>query len=298
MLLLGADTGKESRFPWVTCGLIAVNLLGFAIQQAGGPRVNYGFSLIPAEIAQGRDLVKPQRIKLKMPVHDHPAYPRARGRRVVRYEEQWVDVPQYPGPVPIYLTLITSMFMHGDLFHLAGNMWFLFVFGCHIENAMRGGLFLGFYLFCGVAAGVAHVLADPQSVIPCMGASGAISGVMAAYLSVYPFSTLRIWFGWRFGVVEVPALAGLAVWFILQYLSAMMAAQSGAMHGVAYWAHIGGFVAGLVFLRGLIFYLKARVAFAQANSAPEPAEQPEPPPDPFANFLPSAPKRPPEDAWR
>jgi len=96
---------------------------------------------------------------------------------------------------------------------------------------LRWGLVLVFYLFCGVAGGIAHVLVDPESVIPCMGASGAISGAMGAYLRIYPYNKVKVWFGWAVGIVEVPAVVVLGVWFVLQYLSGEAAITSGDVHG-------------------------------------------------------------------
>jgi membrane associated rhomboid family serine protease len=167
MFILGVQENPKGERPWVTWALIGLNVFVFGIQVRIGDPVNFGFSLIPGEITPAKDLIRPQKIKVKVPVGiDH----RARGRNRIRYREEWQHVPQYPGPFPIHLTLFTSMFLHGGWFHLLGNMWFLFLFGGHIEHALRPGLYLIFYLFCGVAAGIAHVLVDPNSVIPCMGA--------------------------------------------------------------------------------------------------------------------------------
>jgi membrane associated rhomboid family serine protease len=266
MLILGVEHNPKGEMPWVTWTLIGVNLLAFGIQVRVGDPINYGFSLVPAEITSGKDLVKPQKIKVKVPV---PVDPRTRARGRVRHQEHWVSIPQHPGPFPIHLTLLTSMFLHGGWLHLIGNMWFLFVFGGQIENALRPGLYLAFYLFCGVAAGLAHVLSDPHSVIPCLGASGAISGVMGAYFRLFPHHKVKLWFGWAIGIIEVPAAAVLGVWFLLQYTSGEAAVTSGEVQGgVAYWAHIGGFVAGLGFVALLILYLKARAAeMARAAAA-------------------------------
>jgi membrane associated rhomboid family serine protease len=289
LFILGVETRPDSRLPWVTWGLIAANLLVFGLQVHLGDRFNYGYSLVPAEIAKGRDLVKPQHVKFRVPMRTST---RVRGRSQVYYRVEWVTIPQYPGPRPIQLTLLTSMFMHAGWIHLLGNMWFLLVFGGHIEHALRQGLFLVFYLVCGVAAGLAHVLVDPTSVIPCMGASGAISGVLAAYLSIYPFSKVKIWLGIWFGVLKVPAVVVLGIWFALQYASGALSVLSGEVHGgVAYWAHIGGFVVGLLFIWGMIWYLRAQVA-GQTDREPEPEPPPEPPPelDPYAIFLPVSPR--------
>jgi membrane associated rhomboid family serine protease len=268
MLIIGTNTSHEGKFPNVTCSLIAINVVVFAIQLIAGDSINYGFSLVPQEITTGKDLTTPQTLKYKIPVTD---YDRQAGRWVEREEEVSVPVPQHPGPVPIYLTLFTSMFMHTGVIHLIGNMWFLFVFGAHVERRMGDWLYLVFYLFCGVVAGLAHVASGPNSFIPCMGASGAISGVMAAYISLYPLSMVKLWMGWYIGVVDAPALLMLGIWFGLQYLNAVVFTSGAAYGGVAYWAHIGGFLAGFAFIWALILVLQARAAIAPA---PPPEEEP------------------------
>ena len=149
------------------------------------------------------------------------------------------------------------MFLHGDIFHLIGNMWFLLVFGRNVECAMSHGRFLAFYIACGIGAGLAHVVSDPHSIIPCLGASGAISGVMGAYVAIHPFNRIKIWLGWLFGVIEVPALIVIGFWFVLQYLSAFMSLEEdGFNDGVAHWSHVGGFITGFLILRGMVFYLR------------------------------------------
>ncbi len=142
--------------------------------------------------------------------------------------------------------VVTSMFLHGGLMHLAGNMWFLWIFGDNVEDELGHGLYLLFYLACGVLAAMAHFAIDPYSTIPTVGASGAISGVMGAYMMRFPFAriTTVIVLFVIFTTVELPAMALLAYWFLIQFVSgaAEMGVESGG--GVAWWAHIGGFVAG------------------------------------------------------
>jgi membrane associated rhomboid family serine protease len=144
-----------------------------------------------------------------------------------------------------YTTLLTSMFVHGGFAHVAGNMLFLWIFGDNIEQRLGHVLSALFYLGCGLAASAAHILIDPHSAIPTVGASGAISGVMGAYILLYPMNRVRV-IVWYIGIVPVPAFVFLGVWFLMQLFSGTMAlnvetAQGG---GVAFWAHIGGFVAG------------------------------------------------------
>jgi membrane associated rhomboid family serine protease len=288
MLIVCDENAKGLRFPWVTAGLVIINLLVFLAQLGLGEKFNYGFSLVPAEVVQGKDFTRPKDLKVKVYARDVHEAKRLGGKWS---KDVWVPVPQHPGPFPIHLTLFTCMFMHVGWMHLIGNMWFLILFGKNIEHAMRPGLFLTFYVVCGVASGLAHVVVDPKSVIPCMGASGAISGVLGAYLSIYPLNKVKVWMGWYIGLVEMPAFVALGIWFLIQYLSGIADIVSGQVHGgVAYWAHIGGFLAGMVFVWSLIIYLKYRQANAPIEEEPLEETEPEPTaaiePDPFSNFLP------------
>ncbi|HEX2204171.1 MAG TPA: rhomboid family intramembrane serine protease [Longimicrobium sp.] len=146
--------------------------------------------------------------------------------------------------------LLTSMFMHGSWEHIIGNMLFLWVFGNNIEDSMGHVRFIAFYLICGLAAGAAHILFSPASQIPAVGASGAISGVMGAYIVLYPKARVRTWIP-PFFLVNLNALFVLGYWFFLQLLmgAASFGAQYGEEGGVAVWAHVGGFVAGLALIK-------------------------------------------------
>ncbi len=144
---------------------------------------------------------------------------------------------------PEWVTLFTSMFLHGGFMHLAGNMLYLWVFGDNIENAMGRVKFVAFYLLCGLAAAFAQIATDPASTIPMIGASGAISGVLGAYLRLYPTARVHVLVP-NFGVTAMPAMAVLGLWFGIQFLQGLMADSSQG--GVAFWAHIGGFVAGFL----------------------------------------------------
>jgi rhomboid family protein len=187
MFIIGDEGSKFKRIPWVTGGLILTNILIFLVQQGVGDR-SYGFALVPKEIVTGKDLTKPEKIKLKT-----PKYVRNRdGRYVLALRDEWVPVPQFPGPFPIQLTLLTSMFLHGSWAHLLGNMWFLLIFGRNVESALGHARFLSFYLVCGLVGGIAHVVSGPNSVIPCLGASGAISGIMGGYVAVYPLNKIKL----------------------------------------------------------------------------------------------------------
>lgn len=160
---------------------------------------------------------------------------------------------------PNWLTPITSMFMHGGWFHIIGNMWFLFVFGDNVEDAMGLIKFIIFYLFCGLAAAFAQILANPASPAPMIGASGAISGVMGAYALLYPRAPVHvlIFLGFFITRVIVPAFLMLGYWFLLQFLGGFMTAGNGS-GGVAFWAHIGGFLAGIILV--MLFCSKSRLA--------------------------------------
>ncbi|MBI4966655.1 MAG: rhomboid family intramembrane serine protease [Rhodospirillales bacterium] len=150
--------------------------------------------------------------------------------------------------VPPAATLVTSMFLHGGLMHLGGNMLYLWIFGNNVEDAMGSGRFLLFYLLCGIAAALAQGLADPDSTVPMIGASGAIAGILGAYLLLHPRANVRVLLVIIIYVrfVNIPAVFVLGAWFALQIWSSL-SAPAGA-GGVAFLAHVGGFVAGLILI--------------------------------------------------
>ncbi len=152
---------------------------------------------------------------------------------------------------PHWWTVLTSMFMHGGWLHVLGNMWFLWVFGNNIEDSMGHARFVAFYLLSGVAAAAAQVLVSPSSVVPMVGASGAISGVMGAYILLYPRVRVHtlVTLGFFVTTVALPAYVMLGYWFVLQLLLGTVGALSRMEGGVAFWAHVGGFVAGLVLVK-------------------------------------------------
>ncbi|HEX6140649.1 MAG TPA: rhomboid family intramembrane serine protease [Candidatus Limnocylindria bacterium] len=207
----------------VTLGLIAANVLVFLLfQGAGGDLAfTYGWSAVPREITTGNDLVG-----------------------VVG------GIPQAPGPSPIQLTLLSSMFMHAGWLHLGGNMLFLWIFGDNVEHRAGPLLYLVAYLGAGLVGSLAQVMISPDSTIPSLGASGAISGVLGAYLVLFPRNRVTV-FLFRF-LTQVPALVAIGIWIAFQLINGLGAtvdtAESG---GVAYMAHIGGFAAGVV--AGLLF---------------------------------------------
>ncbi|MDQ3555950.1 MAG: rhomboid family intramembrane serine protease, partial [Gemmatimonadota bacterium] len=146
--------------------------------------------------------------------------------------------------------VFTSMFMHGSWEHLLGNVLFLWVFGNNIEDSMGHSRFLLFYLICGAAAGAAHIVFEPGSSIPAVGASGAISGIMGAYIVLYPRVKVRTWIPPIF-FVRLSALFVLGYWFVIQLAMGLVSfgAEVGEQGGVAVWAHVGGFLAGLLLIR-------------------------------------------------
>jgi membrane associated rhomboid family serine protease len=160
----------------------------------------------------------------------------------------------YFGLVPAafsWVTVFTSMFLHGGILHVAGNMLYLWIFGDNVEDRMGHGRFLVFYLLCGVAAALAQTITAPDSVVPMVGASGAIAGVMGAYFVLYPKSRIvtLIPLFFFFQVIEVPAILFLGIWFLMQFVngvgSIVTTAGGGPAGGVAFWAHVAGFVAGI-----------------------------------------------------
>ena len=157
----------------------------------------------------------------------------------------------YTDPGSQWMNVFTSMFMHGGWMHLIGNMWFLWLFGNNIEDSMTRPRFVIFYLLCGVAAALAQVFAEPGSAIPMVGASGAISGVMGAYLVLYP--RVRVYtflpLGFFFTTVALPAWAMLIYWMVLQIGGGLLQSAAPGGGGVAFWAHIGGFIAGVVLVK-------------------------------------------------
>ncbi len=224
MLPIGDEDNAPQGFPIVNVLIIAINLAVFLYQLAS-PDFTNGFSAVPVEITTGRDLVGQFPITLP--------------------DGSVALVDEARGPSPIWLTLLTSMFMHGGWTHIGGNMLFLFIFGDNVEKALGHLRYLGFYLVCGLVAALAQVYSGPDSVLPSLGASGAIAGVLAAYLLYFPRNRVRVLLG--FFVTTVPAIAMIGLWAAIQFANGFGAtgvnAQSG---GVAYMAHIGGFIAGLI----------------------------------------------------
>ena len=219
------EPGKGPAF--VTLAFIAINVAVFFLLQLDNDAFTYGYAAVPFEITQGVDLTEPQ---------------------PVRVDGDTFAIPQEPGPDPIYLTLLTSMFMHGGFLHLGGNMLFLWIFGDNVEHRVGHVPYLLFYLGAGLVASFAQITIDPESVIPTLGASGAISGVLGAYLIMFPTNRVTV-IVLRFIPYQVPAIVAIGMWAVFQFVAGLgaIAATETTVGGVAYMAHIGGFLAGLAF---------------------------------------------------
>lgn len=281
MLVLGDEGHYHGRFPWVTASLVVINVVVFVAQVAIGPALTVGYALVPEEISTSHDLDGMQYRSVEVEIR---GLKDRSGRQTVTHQTHVVSIKHYPGPSPIYLTLFTSLFLHADIFHLIGNMWFLLVFGRNVECAMNHGLFLAFYVACGLAAGLAHAASDFHSIIPCIGASGAISGVMGAYVSIHPLNTIKVWI--LFVILDVPALIVIGLWFGMNYVSAFRSLENGVnCGGVAYWAHLGGFAAGFVILRAIVLCLQLKGVVASPVNAASTTPKTSGAPDPFATFV-------------
>jgi membrane associated rhomboid family serine protease len=237
------DNSDRIRTPYVNYALIVANVLVFVGPQGFGENLKftYALSCVPAEIVTGRDIVQPDEIVVD-PISQ---------RRVLKPGLQ-------PTPIPVYLTLLTSMFMHGGLGHLFGNMLFLWIFGDNIEDKLGHLRYLLFYVVCGIAAGLAHVAATyafgNNPLIPCLGASGAISGVLGGYLLLFPLRRVTVIL-FRF-LTDVPAYVAIGLWFLFQIINSLGAFGPGSAEGgVAYGAHIGGFLAGAALIHPFSFDL-------------------------------------------
>jgi membrane associated rhomboid family serine protease len=211
---------KAIRFQYVTIGLIVANVVVFAFEMLGLPEAAIAsFAIVPAELVSTAGMIMP------------------------------ADMPFQSVAVPERLTLLSYMFFHGDIFHLAGNMLFLWVFGDNVEDAMGHLKFLVFYLLCGIIAGLAHTFMLPGSPNPLIGASGAVAGVIAAYLMLHP--RVRVWvLAFQFIPLRLSAAVVLGVWVVTQFVMVLLP----EIGPVAWWAHIGGLVAGAV----LIVVMKRR----------------------------------------
>lgn len=236
LLPVGDDNSDRTIRPYINYLLIAVNILVFIFLQDAGNNLafTYAFSTVPAEIITGKDFVTASQL-----VFDP-------------YTGKQFELPGLqPTPIPVFLTVFTGMFMHGGWAHLGGNMLYLWIFGDNIENRLGHGRYLVFYLLCGSIASLSHVFStlmlNHSSLIPSLGASGAISGVMGGYLLLYPTRKVHVIVLWY--MITVPALLALGLWIVFQIVSGMGILGGEESGGVAYAAHIGGFIAGFLLVK-------------------------------------------------
>jgi len=230
VLPLYDDNTDRKIIPYVNYVLIGINVFVFVVLQGMGTneKFTYAWATVPEEIVTGEDQRESHSI-------EDPLTKRPLG-----------VVDLQPTPISVYLTLLTSMFMHGSIAHIAGNMLFLWIFGDNIEDALGHVRYIFFYLICGLIASLAHVFTTyafgGDMYIPSLGASGAISGVLGGYILLYPTRRVVVIL-FRF-LTEVPAWVAVGIWFLFQLIEGI-GALGDPGGGVAYMAHIGGFVAGL-----------------------------------------------------
>ena len=235
MLPIGDDNSDRTITPYVNYIFIGINILVFvALQQIGSnDSFSYAYSLVPKEIMTGVDIT---------------------GVQIVRDSlGNSGQVSHYATPLPVYFNFLSSMFMHGGIMHIFGNMLFLWVFGDNLENLLGHVRYAAFYIVCGIAAAVAQIVMDTDSIIPMLGASGAISGVLGGYILLFPQRRVRALI-FNF-LTEVPAYIAVGIWIAYQIIVGYL--SSSETGGVAYAAHIGGFFAGLVLVK--IFALGRKV---------------------------------------
>jgi membrane associated rhomboid family serine protease len=218
MFPIGDDRNAGGSAPLVVIGLVVLNALAFLLE-----------------------LAQPSQGALQSFIQAWGVVPH---EYVVRH-----DLPPNI-PLPFWSTLLTSMFLHAGWMHLGGNMLYLWIFGDNLEGVMGHGRFMSFYLICGIAAGLAQIVASGASNIPSLGASGAISGVLGGYLVLFPRNRVRVLT--RGGIASVPAVVVLGLWIVIQLVSGIGSiANTTESGGVAYMAHIGGFVAGLLLVKAM-----------------------------------------------
>lgn len=237
MFPIGDDNSDRHITPVVNYVIIGLNILVFLLLQRLGSNepFDYAFSLVPKEIMTGVDIVGPQVIQV--------------GSEVTR-------VNHYETPLPVYFNFLSSMFMHGGIMHIFGNMLFLFVFGDNIENLIGHIRYAIFYLLCGFGAAAAQIIMGPDSIIPMLGASGAISGVLGGYLLLFPKRNVRALI-FNF-VTTVPAFVAIGIWIVYQIVLGYLTPSGGG--GVAYAAHIGGFVVGFASIKIFAIGRSERIA--------------------------------------
>ena len=234
------DNIPSRTVPVVNYAIIGLCVLAF-LQQLGAPELTERLAMIPARVfGAGREVLIPDLDLV---------------RTVFGVEQRVTMRPVLAAAVPDWLTLLTCTFLHGGWLHLIGNVWFLWIFGDNVEDRLGHAGYAAFYLGCGVIASATHLLSSPGSPVPTVGASGAIAGVMGAYFLLYRGAMVvtLIPIVFYLHVMVIPAPIFLGIWFLLQLLQGSFALGDGQAGGVAFWAHIGGFAAGVatvLLLRG------------------------------------------------
>lgn len=227
MFPIGDDNSDRTITPFVNYAFIGINILVFLLLQQFGSNdaFSYAFSLVPKEITTGIDIT---------------------GVQVVRDSlGNTGEVRHYATPLPVYFNFLSSMFMHGDIMHIFGNILFLWIFGDNLENMLGHVRFAAFYIICGLVAAVAQIVMDTGSIIPMLGASGAISGVLGGYVLLFPQRQVRALI-FNF-LTTVPAFVAIGIWIGYQLIVGYL--TPAGTGGVAYAAHIGGFVAGVALIK-------------------------------------------------
>jgi membrane associated rhomboid family serine protease len=238
------DENETQRTPFVTMALIAMNAIMWLFVQGAGETMALAQSVCNLGLIPG---------ELTMSLAPGARFPMGEGLVCLT------------DPGPQYSHLVTSMFLHGSWMHLLGNMWFLWLFGNNIEDSMTRPRFVAFYLLTGLGAALAQTFADPTSEVPMVGASGAISGVMGAYLVLFP--RVRVYtivpLGFFIQNIPLPAWMMLLYWAFLQFAGGVTSVVAEQQGGVAFWAHLGGFAAGVVLVK--VFENRRRVVAHTAH---------------------------------
>jgi membrane associated rhomboid family serine protease len=235
MIPIRDDNSDRTITPYINYSLIAINIIVFILFQGAGSNLGftYAFATVPAEIVSGEDLITADQV-IRDPASG----------------QQFVLPGLQPTPISVYITLFTAMFMHGGWAHLLGNMLYLWIFGDNLEDRLGHGRYLLFYLLAGLLASLAHVFASvlfgDNLQIPSLGASGAIAGVLGGYLVLFPRRRITV-LVFRI-VTQVNAFIAVGLWFVYQLIGGL-GTISGSSDGVAYAAHIGGFIAGVVLIK-------------------------------------------------
>jgi membrane associated rhomboid family serine protease len=237
------DNNPTQRTPLATYALVAINVLVFLwmsqLPELEQQKLAYQRGFVPARIAQlsqPRPIFVPVEVPVRIPFW---------GEQVLQQPLKLAASPQQIG-----MSLLTCMFLHGSWMHLLGNMWFLWLFGNNVEDRLGSFFYLVLYLAGGLIASGAHWMVTPNSIVPVIGASGAIAAVLGAYAVTWPWARVSclIFLVIFVTIIDVPALVVLGMWFVVQVLSSQESMQGAASGGVAWWAHIGGFLAGMVLM--------------------------------------------------